>query len=767
MTATTTPYAFIKRGNLFITPVGPSIAETPYPTQPFTKPPEYSLWVHGKIHEPGPDLDRARMSPALYQEVRSDLVRFSPVEVTRSAIRRSEHAYVGVIDSLGTPYYFALDSRGVSVRKAEATDAAFRAFDRLAEAEHMAAVKQRRQASASEMRRVDRELSDPRAALVVTKGIKYGRTVDWKRDVPNSTWWRNVPGKKEKRPKDVVDRKDEEAKKSDGDRVRRVFGHLYASRMRRASAEIAAQVGEEDLDPPRPDDITTGEAMLILVDKAVARRAPASTSGAERGRRDRPGGLRGPAKTRAHNEYKQERVSHEAAGGVAVGRTRIRPSGDQEARSPAPVPHFADRPEHVIGGPGHRVAGEPEHAKPRGTTSLWKPGDDERRAGTHAREREHRRDQEVAAATAERIRSRGTAGSSSHGGDPPARMWHAREPKAGKRGWLSRLLGKGQPMVVLPGCWVRKALPRGGGKKDEAKKTPSRKVAKKQLGAGGKTRYTYPQEKKGGTGGGQVPLVVTHDDTRNADPVEFANQLGVSMRTLQRTARHLGGDGFASFMRSRLKRFAAKHQLDPDYWNTLYANLMASDAVQKSDGDTERFGRDATAAAASVPEGHPERFGDRKVFIHHVHNEMKKRGTYSGSLDDFKKKVVRAHQNGHLVASRADLVAAMNHHSVSQSETKADGATFHFIQAKHDPNASVDKTKAPRTKVDRGEANIMSQRAREATARANSPESHLAAMAAHHHAGVAHQRATGRISDKTALSHFDQATAHHKASKTL
>lgn len=589
-----TPYQSVTRGNLFITSVGLSIAEAPYPAQVMTKPPDFSLWVHGQIQEPGLHLDHARMASKLYQEVRDDLVRYAPVEVTRSAIRRSDHAYVGVIDSRGVPYYFALDSRGMSVR--EADDSAWKAFDRMAADEHMAAVRQRRQDAASEMRRVDRELSGP--GLVVTKGIKYGKKVDWRGDVPRSSWWRNAKRKKEPKVEAAGSDGEGAAEKavahcsrcgsdpcSCDEGIRRESGNRYAAEYRRAGHELWLQLndGESELDPPRPED------ELYL-----------------------------------------------------------------------------------------RVA---------------------------------------------------------------------------------------------------KALPKKS-KESKTKKAPSSKASKKQAGAGGKTRYTYLREKSGGArGGGQAPLVVAHDDTKRADPAEFANQLGVSVRTLQRAARQLGSDGFSTFMRSRLKTFAMKHRLDPDYWGTLYAALMAGGEIAKSDGEaaSKKFGNDVKAVASAVPADHHERFGGRKVFIHHVHDEMKRSGKYPGNLDAFKHDVVQAHQKGHLVASRADLVSAMDPHSVEQSETKADGATFNFINAKHDPDAAKrlsakhDKPRAKMSSKFHNEvAGTMSQEAREASARAHkvgTPEAHLAAMTLHHQAGAQHQKASGKVGDKAALAHFDQSMAHLKAAR--
>lgn len=534
----TTPYAFVKRGNLFIIPVGPSIDEVQYPTQTMDRSPDYSVWVNGSVRAPGPDLDDARMSPGLYREVRADLVRYSPVEVTRSAIRRSEHAYVGVIDSRGKPYYFALDSRGVSVRPADG-EAAWKAFDRLAEEEHMRAVRQRRGEAAADFAAI----ASGNDQLVVTKGIKYGKKVDWKHDIPGSKWWRKVPRARKKR-------------------------------------------GSQDEAPP---------------------------------------------------------------------------------------------------------------------------------------------------------------------------------PEAQKA------IGSDVDLVV------EKALPRGQKKNDEVKRAKPGKASKKQAGAGGRTRYTYPREGKNGgkgknAGKQPVPLVVVHDDTRHADPGELANQLGVSVRTLRRAARRLGSDEFSKFMRSRLGLFAAKHRLDPDYWGTLYAHLVSGvgELVNKGDDSDREFGEHVRATASAVPREHHERFGERKVFIHHVHHEMKRRGLYSGSLDSFKERVVHAHQKGHLVAARADLVAAMDPRSVSQSETNADGSTYHFIDnAKHDPGAA-DKLRASSAGSGPDAAHQASEKAREASTHAGkvgTTEAHLAAMTAHHHAGVAHQKASGKVSDKTALRHFKQSTTHLKASK--
>lgn len=73
-------------------------------------------------------------------------------------------------------------------------------------------------------------------------------------------------------------------------------------------------------------------------------------------------------------------------------------------------------------------------------------------------------------------------------------------------------------------------------------------------------------------------------------------------------------------------------------------------------------------------------FGDRKVFISSVWDELRKRPAYAAvTLEAFKAQLLRAHRDGELVLARADLVAAMNPELVAASETTADGASFHFV----------------------------------------------------------------------------------------
>lgn len=455
--SSTTPYSFIKRGQLFITPVGPSIAEVPYPTYPITKPKDYSLWVNGKVEEPAFQLDHARMPPSMYQEVRDDLVRFSPVEVSRSAFRRSDHAYVGVIDSKGTPYYFALDSRGMSVREVPADDdCVWKTFDKLADAERAMAIRLRRHDATTEMVNVDRELS---AKLVILKG---GASLYW-----------DSKGKQ--------------------------HGSRHVSQGHPAAAHA--------VNGPR----------------------------------------RGGLHQHDHHPTKQKKLKPFRPGKA--------PAEAKEKTAKQPREKKQKQPREKKPRQLRPLSPKPYGPKAPSKTSAWKvkyPGgsvktmkSDAERIGKKYASEMRRVGHVIALQTGEEDL------------DPP------------RHDDLSD---------------VEKALPKKS-KEKPVKKQPTVKASSKKVGAGGKPRYTYPNEKKkkaakpGGAkpGAKQTPLVVAveHDDSKHADPGELANQLNVSVRTLQHTARKLGREGFSKFMRSHLKRFAAKHRLDPNYWNTLYERLRA------------------------------------------------------------------------------------------------------------------------------------------------------------------------------------------------
>ena len=73
-------------------------------------------------------------------------------------------------------------------------------------------------------------------------------------------------------------------------------------------------------------------------------------------------------------------------------------------------------------------------------------------------------------------------------------------------------------------------------------------------------------------------------------------------------------------------------------------------------------------------------FGDRKVFISSVWDELRRHPTWSSlTLDEFKSRLVRAHRAGDVVLARADLVGALDPALVAASETPTDGTSFHFI----------------------------------------------------------------------------------------
>jgi hypothetical protein len=114
----------------------------------------------------------------------------------------------------------------------------------------------------------------------------------------------------------------------------------------------------------------------------------------------------------------------------------------------------------------------------------------------------------------------------------------------------------------------------------------------------------------------------------------------------------------------------------------LYAALirtwLAGRDMRKPATSTEPSLIDAVRSTALVArEGV---FGDRKVFISTVWNALRTTPPWTTlALDDFKARLVSAHRRQELELARADLVAAMDPALVASSETRTDGATFHFI----------------------------------------------------------------------------------------
>lgn len=92
---------------------------------------------------------------------------------------------------------------------------------------------------------------------------------------------------------------------------------------------------------------------------------------------------------------------------------------------------------------------------------------------------------------------------------------------------------------------------------------------------------------------------------------------------------------------------------------------------------------DAQAAANAARAGV---FGQRKVFISAVWEALRAMPAWASlELGDLKARLVTAHRGGQLVLARADLVAAMDPALVAASETRTDGATFHFIVREPSP----------------------------------------------------------------------------------
>jgi 8-oxo-dGTP pyrophosphatase MutT (NUDIX family) len=164
------------------------MAETPHvmspglrlvPRQEFLlKPHDGQQYLSGELTE-RPDkymLDAVALPPGCFQEVRKDLSRYAPVEVTRVAMRKASHVYLGIIDSAGTPFLFAYNSRGLLLRPAIDAEKAWLMFDRMMEEERIAARHARRDQADGEQSRLNQEFR------YVIKAVSYGHTAYQRRD---------------------------------------------------------------------------------------------------------------------------------------------------------------------------------------------------------------------------------------------------------------------------------------------------------------------------------------------------------------------------------------------------------------------------------------------------------------------------------------------------------------------------------------------------------------------------------------------------------
>lgn len=133
------------------------------------------------------------------------------------------------------------------------------------------------------------------------------------------------------------------------------------------------------------------------------------------------------------------------------------------------------------------------------------------------------------------------------------------------------------------GVIMDKALPRKDRSEPAAKKTPVRGSSKKKVGAGGRTRYSYPAEKSAKPGGGAKKpaagqqVAPVEPETLPVSVEKLSARLGFHPDTIHKIVGHFhqkkvpgGKDGFAGFMGAHLKEFNEKHKVEPSYWGRIY-----------------------------------------------------------------------------------------------------------------------------------------------------------------------------------------------------
>jgi hypothetical protein len=130
-----------------------------------------------------------------------------------------------------------------------------------------------------------------------------------------------------------------------------------------------------------------------------------------------------------------------------------------------------------------------------------------------------------------------------------------------------------------------KALPKSSDEKP-VKRAPTSKASSKALGKTGTVRSGYPQEQQQQPQPQANPPRVPGDQKTEpeAKPEELATMLGLPLWSLQRIAKRFkdvknlnGRAGFVTFMKTKLKAMANKHQLDGDYFGLIYDALCSHD----------------------------------------------------------------------------------------------------------------------------------------------------------------------------------------------
>lgn len=121
-------------------------------------------------------------------------------------------------------------------------------------------------------------------------------------------------------------------------------------------------------------------------------------------------------------------------------------------------------------------------------------------------------------------------------------------------------------------------------------------------------------------------------------------------------------------------------------WKQIQREIDVILASSKPPAPLHAFAQSVQEAMRGIGDAPNERFGHQKVFISAVFRKLVKNNAFSGSLDDFKKRLLAARREGLLQLSRADLVGAMPAATVNSSQTSDGMDNVHFVV---DPNAKA------------------------------------------------------------------------------
>lgn len=141
--------------------------EVPVPSYPLVIP-EGAQWLRGQLIDPSErfKLDDQFIPPGIYKTVRNDISQYADISCTRIALSKHNNEYIGVIDSNGDPYFFSINSMGMTARKADDPEAAWKIFDELMTQERKVGLDYRREKANDDLKPLNKAHRDVESEML-------------------------------------------------------------------------------------------------------------------------------------------------------------------------------------------------------------------------------------------------------------------------------------------------------------------------------------------------------------------------------------------------------------------------------------------------------------------------------------------------------------------------------------------------------------------------------------------------------------------------